>query len=55
VVAHLEIINDKPWIQDDSAEEGTGTVLEAAGIPKDQTVLGFRYPDLRPNTEYAST
>jgi hypothetical protein len=53
VVTHLEIINGKIWIQEDNTEEGIATDLEAAGISKDQIVLGFRHPDLRPYTEYA--
>lgn len=53
LVTHLEIINGKIWIQEDNTEEGIATDLEAAGISKDQIVLGFRHPDLRPYTEYA--
>ncbi|MEW6127097.1 MAG: XisI protein [Acidobacteriota bacterium] len=53
VIAHLEIVNGKIWIQENNTEEGIATDLEAAGIPKNQIVLGFRHPDLRPYTEYA--
>ena len=52
-VLHLEIINGKIWIQEDNTEDGIATDLEAAGIPKDQVVLGFRHPDLRQYTDYA--
>ena len=52
-VAHLELINGKIWIQVDDTEEGIATDLEAAGVPKDHIVLGFRHPDLRPYTDYA--
>ena len=54
VVAHLEIINDRIYIQEDNTEEGIATDLEAAGVPKHQIVLGFRHPQLRPFTEYAA-
>src|SRR5215510_8647502 len=53
VVAHLEIINGKIWIQEDNTEDGIATDLEAAGIAKNEIVLGFRHPKLRPYTEYA--
>lgn len=53
VIAHLEIIDGKIWIQEDNTEEGMATDLEAAGVPKDHIVLGFRHPDLRPYTDYA--
>jgi hypothetical protein len=53
VVAHLEILNGKIWIQEDNTEDGIATDLEAAGIGKNEIVLGFRHPKLRPYTEYA--
>lgn len=53
VVAHIEIINGKIWIQEDNTEEGIATDLEDAGIPKDKIVLGFRHPQLRQYTEYS--
>ena len=40
-------------IQEDNTEEGIATALEAAGIPKDKIVLGFRHPQLRQYTEYS--
>jgi hypothetical protein len=54
VVVHLEIVNGKIRIQEDNTEEGIATDLEAAGVPKDRIVLGFRHPSLRPFTEYAA-
>lgn len=55
VVTHLEIKDGKIWIQEDNTESGIATDLEAAGIPKEDIVLGFRHPHLRPYTEYAVT
>ena len=55
VVAHLEIKDGKIWIQEDNTESGIATDLEAAGISKEDIVLGFRHPHLRPYTEYAVT
>ena len=50
---HIEIIDDKVWIQRDGTEEGIALDLEKAGIPKDHIVLGFKPPEVRPMTGYA--
>ena len=52
-VLHLEILDGKIWIQQDETKDGIATDLEAAGIAKNEIVLGFRHPKLRPYTEYA--
>ena len=52
-VAHLEIINDKIWIQRDGTEDGLAAELEKHGIPKNEIVLGFHEPEAREFTEYA--
>jgi hypothetical protein len=54
IVAHVEILNDKVWIQEDGIEYGIASYLEKAGIPKSDIVLGFQPPDVRPFTEYAA-
>jgi hypothetical protein len=51
---HIEIINDKIWIQNDDTEEGVATDLLAAGVPREHIVLGFRPPSIRPDTEFAA-
>ena len=50
---HVDIIDGKFWIQRDGTEYGIATDLEAAGVPKDRIVLGFRDPKIRPYTGYA--
>ena len=50
---HIEIINDKVWIQRDGTEDGIALDLEEAGIPKEHIVLGFKPPEIRPLTGYA--
>ena len=50
---HIDIIEDKVWIQQDSTEDGIALELVAAGIPKDQIVLGFRAEKVRLHTEFA--
>ena len=50
---HISLSDDKVWIQSDETEEGIATDLIEAGIPKEDIVLGFRYPKLRPYTGFA--
>jgi hypothetical protein len=52
-VVYLEIKNDKIWIQSDHLENGIATDLVREGIDKEQIVLGFREPKLRPYTGFA--
>lgn len=52
-VVDLEIIDGKIWIQRDGTEDGIGNELVLAGIPKDDIVIGFQPPELRPFVEYA--
>lgn len=50
---HLDIIDNKVWIQHDGTEDGIAYELEAAGIPKDHIVLAFKALERRKLTEYA--
>ena len=50
---HISLSVDKVWIQCDETEEGIATDLMEAGIPKEDIVLGFRYPKLRQYTGFA--
>ncbi len=52
-VTHVQIIEHKIWIQRDGIEDGITDELVATGIPKDQIVLGFQPPNVRPLTGYA--
>lgn len=51
---HLEIINGKIWLQADNTDLVIARDLEAAGISKNEIVLGFQEPSVRPHTEYAA-
>ncbi|MEG4501364.1 XisI protein [Microcoleus sp. F10-C6] len=51
---HLDLIDGKIWIQYDDTEEGVATDLLAAGIPKEDIVLGFRHPNVRQYTEFGT-
>ncbi|MEQ9238016.1 element excision factor XisI family protein [Coleofasciculus sp. E2-BRE-01] len=52
-IVHIDIIDDKVWIQRDNTEAGIALDLEEAGILPEQIVLGFREPELRQHTGYA--
>ncbi|MGF1676234.1 MAG: XisI protein [Rivularia sp. (in: cyanobacteria)] len=52
-IIHIEIIDDKIWIQRDGTEYGIANELVAAGIPKSQIVLAFHPQDVRQYTEFA--
>ncbi len=50
---HVEIKDNKVWIQRDGTEDGIAEELVAAGIPKQDIVLAFQPMEVRPYTEYA--
>ena len=50
---HIDIIDDKIWIQHDGTEEGVAEELANAGISKDCIVLGFKSIERRKLTEFA--
>jgi hypothetical protein len=50
---HLSLMNHKIWVQCDDTEEGVSTELLAAGVPKEDIVLGFRHPKVRQHTGFA--
>jgi len=52
-VIHVDIIEDKIWIQYDGTEDGIATDLVENGVPKETIVLGFRPPEVRPYTGFA--
>ncbi len=52
-VAHLDIINDKIWIQLDKTPNGIATDLMEREIAKSEIVLGFRSETLRRMSEFA--
>jgi hypothetical protein len=51
---HVEIRDDKIWIQRDGTEDGIASELVAAGIPKSRIVLGFWDPEARKLGDYAA-
>lgn len=52
-VLHIDIRNEKVWIQQDGTEEGIAEELVKAGIPRERIVLGFKPPEIRAHTDFA--
>ena len=52
-VAHLDIINEKVWIQLDKTPNGIANDLLDNEMLKDEIVLGFRSETLRKISEFA--
>ena len=53
VIIHVDIKDDKIWIQRDGKEIGIANELIAAGVPKEDIVLGFHAPYKRQFTGFA--
>ena len=53
-LVHVDIKGDKIWVQQDGTEDGVIADLLAAGIPKDCIVLGFKSPQSRAHTQFAT-
>jgi hypothetical protein len=54
-LVHIDIQGGKIWIQRDGTEAGIANELVEAGVPKEQIVLGFRSPEVRKYTEFATS
>lgn len=50
---HIDIINNKIWIQQDGTEEGIANELVKEGISPQQIVLAFKTPERRQITDFA--
>ena len=50
---HIDIKDEKIWIQRDFTEEGLANQLVEVGVPKADIVLGFRAPYVRQFTGFA--
>ncbi|MBC8232944.1 XisI protein [bacterium] len=53
VAFHLQIQDGKIWVEWDGTENGITNELLAAGVPKEDIVLGFYRPERRALTEFA--
>lgn len=52
-VLHLDIKNSKIWVQYDGTEIGIANELVKLGVPKEDIVLAFHEPFVRPYTGFA--
>ena len=52
-VIHVDIIDGKVWVQHDGTDRPVTEEFLAAGIPKDDIVLGFQPAHLRKHTDFA--
>ena len=52
-VVHIDIINEKVWIQYDGTSCPVADAVLAAGIPREAIVLGFHPAELRQYTNFA--
>ncbi|MHC5597432.1 MAG: element excision factor XisI family protein [Nostoc sp.] len=52
-VLHLDIIDEKIWIQQDGTEVEIANELVESGVPREDIVLGFQLPSLRKYTDFA--
>ncbi|MGB3401308.1 MAG: XisI protein [Microcoleaceae cyanobacterium] len=50
---HIDIKEDKIWIQHDGTESGVGNELVELGIPPSKIVLGYHDPNIRQFTDFA--
>lgn len=53
LIFHLDIIEDKIWIQEDRTEIGIANLLTERGIPHDRIVLAYFSPAHRQLTDFA--
>jgi hypothetical protein len=50
---HVRIQDGKVWVEEDWTEEGIAEYLVREGVPREDIVLGFQPPSMRPETDYA--
>lgn len=50
---HLDIKNEKIWIQQNTTEVDIATELVEMGVPKQDIVIGFHTPKMRQLTDFA--
>jgi hypothetical protein len=53
-VVHIDIRDGKVWVQYDGTNRPVAEELVAAGIPREEIVLGFYPADVRRHTDFAA-
>ncbi len=54
IIFHVEIINNKVWIEEDNSEDSFAEMLVEKGVSKKDIVLGYFSEFHRKHTEYAA-
>jgi hypothetical protein len=54
IIVYMRLYEGKIWIEEDWTENGITPALLKAGVPKEDIVLAFHPPELRPLTEFAA-
>lgn len=52
-IIHIRLYNGKIWLEYDGTDAHISRLLVDAGVPKEDIVLAFHPPDVRPHTGYA--
>jgi XisI protein len=50
---HVDIINEKIWVQHDGTEDAIAEQLVEKGVPKQDIVLAYHAPNVRKYTDFA--
>ena len=50
---HIDLKDEKIWVQRDGTEYGVANELVDLGVPREDIVLGFQAPYKRPYTDFA--
>jgi hypothetical protein len=53
ITKHVRLRDGKFWIEEDWTENGIATYLVSKGVPREEIVLAFHPPEVRPLTDYA--
>lgn len=53
IMIYIRLHSGKIWVEEDWTEDGIASHLVRAGVPKEDIVLGFHAPEMRPFTEFA--
>lgn len=53
MTVYVRLREGKFWIEEDWTEYGIATDLVREGVPKDDIVLAFHSPEMRPYTDFA--
>ena len=54
IIVYARLHEGKIWIEEDWTENGITPALLKAGVPKEDIVLAFHPPEMRPYTEFAA-